>query len=140
MPTDTLSIPTDILSNFGGQLVDHRVEFRKYLQPNSHLKMRSGAEFYIEIYPQSPAADELLDLGMVAGNYSRFQTDQNIPRERFESLYRLWMDRSTKRELADIVFIARLEGKIVGVVTASIKTTAAKLDLLQCIRTIAAGA
>ncbi len=89
-------VSDDILSAYGGQLVDHRVEFRQRLNSRpilqSPILTRTGEALCIETYPQTAATEDLLELAVIAGNYSRFQSDSNIPRERFESLYRLWMN------------------------------------------------
>lgn len=59
----------------------------------------------------------LMDLAIQSGLYSRFATDPHIPRERFETLYRLWMEGSLKKELADSILGIQAADKLAGMVT-----------------------
>jgi dTDP-4-amino-4,6-dideoxy-D-galactose acyltransferase len=64
------------------------------------------AEFAITEVPPGPASEALTALAVEAGSFSRFGVDPHIPRERFVALYRQWMERSTRRELAETVLAA----------------------------------
>ena len=46
-------------------------------------------------------------LAIAAGEYSRFAVDRRFPREKSESLYRIWIQRSVSGEIA-VLFLLRV--------------------------------
>jgi dTDP-4-amino-4,6-dideoxy-D-galactose acyltransferase len=116
-------VAPEILKEFEGALVDRKATFAMDL-----AAARPGftdaelSPFEVVEHPRAAAGARLLELGVRAGEYSRFQTDPRIPAEKFRGLYEIWMDRSTRGELAGAVFTAvPREGPAepVGVITAS---------------------
>ena len=73
--------------------------------------------------PESLSADrasaEVLSLAVAAGWTSRFQIDPFVPRERFVAMYREWVERSLRREIAAEVIGLIEGGRPVGLVTVS---------------------
>ncbi len=134
LPLHSEAIAPEVLDRFGGQLVDQRVEFKLSLDSFTRdrlLPFEPPEELFgIEPYPQTAASEPLLRLGIAAGEHSRFQADPRIPRERFETLYRTWMERSAKHELADLVLVAQREQNLVGAITVSTKEDAARIGLI----------
>jgi len=65
--------------------------------------------------------DELESLAIESGKYSRFQTDERIPRKKFEDLYRLWMKNSLSGNFAKQVYAYEEEGKRLGMVSIDIR-------------------
>jgi GNAT superfamily N-acetyltransferase len=108
-----------LLARFSGVLASRRANFRWMLNQRSvDENSRALQGIQIRLYPAESASDELIELGLLAGQYSRFQSDARIPRERFVELFRCWTERSTQREIADAVFVAEADQQIVGFVTA----------------------
>jgi dTDP-4-amino-4,6-dideoxy-D-galactose acyltransferase len=112
-------VPDELLRRFSGLLADRKVTFQAdpgRLQPVAPANPAS--EFRIEEYPCSEPAPELLELAVGAGEWSRYRRDPNVPPAKFRSLYEIWMRRSTLRELANTVLVARNgAGPCVGVIT-----------------------
>lgn len=129
------NVPTTLLRNFSGFLVDRKVNYRGELtvkSPSSQIKSPSGHLKVIE-HPQSPANQQLLSLALLAGGYSRFHIDPHIPSEKLVSMYHIWINRSTLHELADVVFVVANYSNIheyLGVVTASAKDGIGKIGLI----------
>jgi GNAT superfamily N-acetyltransferase len=93
----------------------------------------ADSELRITACPQGPADQSLQELAVLAGTHSRFHVDPRIPVDRFESLYRIWVDRSTRRELADIVFVATSSGCVrekVGFITVQKTGDSGKIGLI----------
>jgi len=112
-------VPEELLRRFSGLLTDRKVTFRADLErfepsaPHDHV-----SDFRIEEYPCCDATPELLELAVGAGEWSRYRRDPNLPAGKFRSLYEIWMRRSTLRELANTVLVARNgAGPCIGVVT-----------------------
>jgi dTDP-4-amino-4,6-dideoxy-D-galactose acyltransferase len=66
--------------------------------------------------------DRLYDLAIQSGHYSRFYTDPNLPKSSFEKLYRLWLERSVSRQIADEVYVYETDNIIRGFITLGIKS------------------
>lgn len=110
------------IASFGATAVNHRVQYSTDLFSNQARTEDASVPdgtFQVFSFPPGPPGRELEELAVQSGTYSRFHVDPRIPTDRFESLYRIWMDRSTRRELADRVLVATAAGDIVGFITVS---------------------
>jgi dTDP-4-amino-4,6-dideoxy-D-galactose acyltransferase len=97
--------PLQLLSEFGGRLVDRKVTFARGLHADEAAATSGGLT--IVHYGKREISDELTDLSIAAGEYSRFAVDPRIPRDRFEEMYRIWIAASVCGEMAGTVLIAR---------------------------------
>jgi dTDP-4-amino-4,6-dideoxy-D-galactose acyltransferase len=61
--------------------------------------------------------NDLYDLALQSGIFSRFKTDKNFINHEFERLYRIWIEKSVAGTLAKEVFVAVLNEKIEGMLT-----------------------
>jgi dTDP-4-amino-4,6-dideoxy-D-galactose acyltransferase len=61
--------------------------------------------------------NEVLNLALLSGNFSRFRTDSNFKNNEFYNLYKEWLNKSINKKIADIVFIYQVGEKIVGFIT-----------------------
>ncbi len=99
--------PQPILEEFGGLLVNGRVTYAANLaECPPPAGLAAATEFTVREFAQGEATPDLLELAVEAGASSRFCVDRQIERGKFEDLYRIWMQRSTRGELADAVLIA----------------------------------
>jgi dTDP-4-amino-4,6-dideoxy-D-galactose acyltransferase len=100
----------------GGRLVDEKVTYSMNISgfvPPLSVFIRScmGAEM----------DRDLESLAIESGKYSRFRTDGQIPRKKFEELYRLWMKNSLNGTFAKEVFSYEEDGKKLGMVSIDIR-------------------
>jgi ribosomal protein S18 acetylase RimI-like enzyme len=92
------------------------------LGTSERCRPRPAGAIAVEEYPAGPASDEIIALSLLAGQYSRFRLDPSVQPGVFERLYTLWGMRSTMRQIADIVLVARQAGKgPVGLITGSLE-------------------
>jgi dTDP-4-amino-4,6-dideoxy-D-galactose acyltransferase len=116
-------VPAPLVQEFRGLLADRKVTYQKALSAAAEMDAgESCADVVIRPYPQGPAAPDLVDLAIAAGVYSRFRVDGRVPAAKFAGLYETWMERSTRRELADAVLVAVPKAqpdRFVGMVTVS---------------------
>jgi dTDP-4-amino-4,6-dideoxy-D-galactose acyltransferase len=61
--------------------------------------------------------DVLRHLSILSGRFSRFNVDKNIPNEKFEELYLLWLKNSLNKKIAKEVLLYVYEEEIAGFVT-----------------------
>lgn len=83
----------------------------------------------ISLYKKTFPEDELISLAQLAGSHSRFGADPNIPRDKFNELFKLWMINSVKKKIASEVLVYREEGKIIGFGTIKVENGVAQTPL-----------
>lgn len=71
----------------------------------------------------------LIDLAIQSGTHSRFNKDERISTERYETLYRLWMSKSLERQLAREVLVCRERDESIGVITIGAKNGQAQIGI-----------
>jgi dTDP-4-amino-4,6-dideoxy-D-galactose acyltransferase len=71
----------------------------------------------IEKYVSPETNQQLLNLSVQCGAFSRFAVDNYIPHSKFEELYQTWLINSINKSMADDILIYKLNESIVGMVT-----------------------
>lgn len=126
-PSDRI-VNQDTISRLGGKLVDSKMTFaidfrvfpvEEYVSSN-----------IIEQYTSSMCNKELESLAIQSGEYSRFAKDTNIPQDKFFALYKIWIDRSIRKEIAEEVLAIREGERIVGLITLGNKNGRGDIGLL----------
>ncbi len=106
------------------KLVDKKTTYAKRINPQ--LEMDPA----ITLYPDRVPEQKLLDLAIQSGIYSRYHVDKNIPSEKFEEMYCVWMVKSTQKMMAKHVLVQRNNDDIVGFVTLAEKGERANIGLI----------
>lgn len=65
-----------------------------------------------------------------AGHKSRFKKETKFVQNEFERLYRLWIERSVKRIIADEVLVVKIKDDVVGMVTFKISNKILTIGLI----------
>lgn len=95
---------------------------RKVLYVINDLKKEPFSTIDIEFYDnKNDNYQELLDLTLQSGEYSRFKLDSNFTHNEYVKLYTEWINGSIDKRLATDIIVKRLDGKIVGFSTLSKK-------------------
>ena len=128
-------VPLPLLRSFSGSLVDRKVTYQRKLSSEFNFGpiKNLNSTFQVIEYPQLPANRQLLALALLGGGHSRFHVDPCISREKFISMYHIWINRSTLHEIADVVFVVTDSSNIeeyLGVVTGSAKNGIGKVGLM----------
>lgn len=84
----------------------------------------------VDVRPFKGNSSDLHDLAIEAGKYSRYSVDPEIKEDDFRRLYECWIDNSVSGSFADYVFTAWVNGKEVGLITASEKNGYLSIGLL----------
>jgi len=111
--TTEVELDQQLLKNsyFDIILVDAKIAIRKSINRDAKIHPK------VEIYKEKGVDPELLQLALTAGVHSRFFRDKNIPQSKSNELYKIWIERSVERKLADLVIVYREGMKIVGFIT-----------------------
>lgn len=75
-------------------------------------------------------SDELLELALESGKYSRFKMDYKMPSGSYERLYTRWIEQSVCHSIATDVFCYMIDNKPCGLVTIDIKNGIGNVGLV----------
>jgi dTDP-4-amino-4,6-dideoxy-D-galactose acyltransferase len=116
------------LKELNAALVDQKVTF---IMDLSGLGADNFLLTDIYSYYKDSKLYDVIDIGIQSGVYSRFSQDINIPKNKFEELYTLWMRRSIDREIAREVFIYKSDkDEIGGVITLGNKNDRSDIGII----------
>ena len=73
---------------------------------------------------------ELRELAFASGIHSRFRVDPDMPLRCFETLYETWIQRSTRREIADEVLVCGALERVEGMITIRLDGATAHIGLI----------
>lgn len=93
------------------------------------MSAASGDEIAEVVSYEGPVTQDLLELAIRSGSYSRFKRDERLA-GKFEEMYRLWITKSVKRMLADEVFVICDADQIAGMVTVKIENAVGRIGLI----------
>lgn len=97
---------------------------------SKHLNQPANVSPHIKSYPAEAPDEQLLKLAVESGIYSRFHLDPNIPNEKFESLYKLWITNSVNKKIAQEVLVYYVKDEIAGFVTLGEKKNRADIGII----------
>jgi len=81
--------------------------------------------------PSKPASDELLEIAVQAGEFSRFKADPAIDEKKFIELYQLWVINSVNRKIAGEVYCFDDNGQVAGLITLGLKNNIPDIGILS---------
>ena len=117
----------------GGFLADEKVTYVVDLSDLILNKDVLKSEFIIEEYDKDIPDEDLFELSIQSGVYSRFNCDPKIGSENFRRMYREWIKNSVSKRIAQAVLVAKKSGKIVGMVTVGEKEGRGDIGLLSIV-------
>ena len=74
--------------------------------------------------------DDLLQLALVSGKYSRFKLDDRFPKGSYERLYSCWIEQSVNHVLATEVFCFMVDGFPRGLITLDVENGVGTIGLV----------
>lgn len=118
----------DAAKEYGGFLADKKTTFTQELDK---LEIESDPDIKsIVEYSHKHPSPELINLGILSGEFSRFRVDNNIPADKFAGLYKLWITNSVNKNFADSVFVKYYENKVSAMVTVQKKIDTGIIGLI----------
>jgi dTDP-4-amino-4,6-dideoxy-D-galactose acyltransferase len=104
----------DILKRFNGHLADKKILYEK------KIKEKKENLSVVSEYKDNKLIPELELLAYESGKYSRFKLDRNFQQDDYYRMYRIWIENSVKKQIADNVFVVKDNDAIKGMVTLKI--------------------
>ncbi|MFQ5536424.1 MAG: GNAT family N-acetyltransferase [Gemmatimonadota bacterium] len=119
----------DTLTRFGGRRV---VGYRRYRRDLTHADALAESDPRCVSVLGTEPDDAMYALALLAGALSRFKLDDRISDERFEAMYRIWLERSLAGELAADVLVLRAgDGRPLSLVSYRIRDGMAEIGLVS---------
>jgi dTDP-4-amino-4,6-dideoxy-D-galactose acyltransferase len=103
-------------NSLGGFLADKKITYLIDLV-NAPIPSLQEVNANIEEYQEAKPNSELEALALKSGIFSRFNVDPKFSKVQYENLYKLWILNSANKKLADVIFVAKENDKIIGMVT-----------------------
>lgn len=114
----------ELLQRYNGKLVDVKTTYAKPV--SAHAVFPPAVSFY----EGTTASEQLIRLSIAAGIYSRYNTDPAIGRDKYEAMYRIWVERSADRSMARHILVCQEGLHIAGMVTLGEKNGRADIGLV----------
>lgn len=112
----------------GGFLADEKTLFLINLDKVDFANFKHDNN--IQEYSASTPTEELEQLAIDCGEYSRFHVDKIIDNEKFHELYNLWMRKAIAGKLAKRVLVYREKGeRIIGMIVLAEKNDIAEFTM-----------
>ena len=116
-----------IAKNYNGFLTGQKVQFVKNLDQKEKRMITLSPMIQLRQYHEKIIHDDLIDLIIQGGIYSRFFTDPKITRQQYENLHRQWITNSIQE---NALFILEKKKKIIGFISLNEKMKRANIDFI----------
>lgn len=122
----TKQVPHSINFNtLNGQLVDTKILLEKAI-----ISKHDDIDFSpISVYNSNKVDRQLYSLAFQSGIESRFRKDVRLPSNSFQRMYEIWIEKSVNHELADIIFVFKMESEIAGFITLKLNNEIGRIGL-----------
>jgi dTDP-4-amino-4,6-dideoxy-D-galactose acyltransferase len=102
-----------LLRSFDGMLADEKLTFVKKLDSAYDI----AEDPHIHSYALPFVSEDLLQLALDSGLYSRFKVDPHFVHNEYQKLYRIWIEKSVRKEIAQEILVYEDQDRILGMVT-----------------------
>lgn len=116
----------EIAKKHGGVMVDLKTTFSTTLNKKDHY----STDKHIQLYEKNFACDDIMELAVQCGLYSRYFIDKRIPRDKATALYKIWIQKSVNHEMADDVLVYKANKHLAGLVSVGIKNDIGHIGLV----------
>ena len=113
------------IKGFGNTFSENKVTFSKPIQDSK----KQLSSFIKSVFEIDYNINQLYELALESGKYSRFKLDKNFSIETFEAFFKLWIDNSLNKEFSDDVLVYFEENQIYGFVTYKVDSDIAIVGL-----------
>ncbi len=125
---ENLYIGQDILVNYSGKLIDRKIVYSQKIS-DLNIKQYSHSPLITE-YLSSEVSKELESLAYLSGIHSRFHTDNGFTDNDFHRLYKIWIEKSLTKKMANKVFVVKEKDVVVGMSTLKYSENKGEIGLI----------
>lgn len=112
----------------GGLLVDEKLTFSAEVGKTANVDPPQAD--LVQSYRNGMSVDDLKQLGVDSGIYSRFVVDPKFPRDKARALFEEWILRSLDKTYADDVLVVPQGNRIAGMATVAQKESYVSIGLV----------
>ena len=94
-------------TNNVARLVDQKITFHIKINPY----FISIIDSHIEQFEHNFPSEQLINLSIQSGLYSRYKIDPDFKNNEFENLYLAWIENSVNKKIADHTFVKKEDGE-----------------------------
>lgn len=113
------------IDGFHDSFSEEKVVFRKSLS-----SVKYDSQNIHSVKKTDYNINDIYELAFESGKNSRFLLDKNFGREKFEDLYKIWIQNSIFKDFADDVLVYKLENDILGLLTYKATANNASVGLI----------
>jgi dTDP-4-amino-4,6-dideoxy-D-galactose acyltransferase len=125
----TFNQQKEISKRYNGLFVDLKTTYCKMLSPvvNDVINQPDTSVF---TFSENSPDNNMYNVALQCGEYSRFRIDSKISYSIFEKLYRIWIEKSVNKELADDILIYKINDRAAGLITVYTKDSVGHIGLV----------
>lgn len=116
---------TPVISGFSNNFSEIKVLFSKKLKPQNFSEDK-----IISFEKTNFQLSDLHELAYESGKYSRFLLDSNFRKDKFQKLYKIWVDNSLTKKFADDVLVMSIDNALAGFITYKSESDFAQIGLI----------
>jgi len=114
-PENQNNIDEEKVISLGGKLVDIKTVYRINLDGKSIDDFKRDER--VMEYSDIVLHPDLLTLAYESGIWSRYKVDENIGKQKFEELYKIWMEQSVAKKIAKTILVTHKGTRLTGMIT-----------------------
>jgi dTDP-4-amino-4,6-dideoxy-D-galactose acyltransferase len=114
-PENQNNIDEENVISLGGKLVDIKTVYRINLDGKSLDDFKRDEK--VKEYSDVIVHPDLLTLAYESGIWSRYKVDENIGNQKFEELYKIWMEQSVAKKIAKTILVTHKGTRLTGMIT-----------------------
>lgn len=107
------------------EFCDHKLTYQK-----KHEKRNPEVNAHIHSYKGKQLTESLLNLSLESGKHSRYHIDSKFPQDKFQFLYKKWIENSLLTDYATNVLVYEKEDKPVGLLTYKITDCQSSIGII----------
>lgn len=123
-PADTIS--THAANSNSAKLVDQKITFHTKIDAS----VVSAVDDHIQQFEETIPSEQLINLSIQSGLYSRYKIDPGFKNNEFERMYLAWIENSVNKKIADHTFVYKEDGKALGFVTLKARDNCGQIGLI----------
>ncbi|CAN5805591.1 dTDP-4-amino-4,6-dideoxy-D-galactose acyltransferase [soil metagenome] len=123
-PSDVIA--ADAAKACSAKLVDQKITFHRKIEALNIPE----TDTHIKEFESAIPSEQLINLSMQSGLYSRYKIDTNFKKREFERMYLAWIENSVNKKIADHTFVYEENGKELGFVTLKARNNHGQIGLI----------
>jgi dTDP-4-amino-4,6-dideoxy-D-galactose acyltransferase len=116
------------IASLGGKLVDVKTVYEISLERKSAGDFKKDER--VKEYSDTVTHPDLYKLAFEAGVWSRYKMDERIGQQKFEELYKIWMELSVSKKIAKTILVTVDKDRYTGMITLGEKDGAGNIGLV----------